>query len=296
VQSAPAGYQDVLAFESAGADLGGVDLPLAVPQLVAKGLVQFPVAVGGVVPIVNLPGIVPGALHLSGPVLAAMFLGEIRVWNDPALTALNPSLALPSLAVRPVHPLEPSGTTYVFTSYLGGQSRAWKAGIGAGLTVSWPTGEGRPDARAVAREVQKTSGALGYADYGLAAESGLGKPALQNREGQFVAPTVLSFQAAAMNAAWQEAPAFALSLVDQAGAGSWPLTAPTFALFPLHPRSADRARATLRFLDWGLRSAGSTTSDAGYVPLPVPVVTLVEAAWKRQIKDAAGRPLWNPAP
>jgi phosphate transport system substrate-binding protein len=293
VRSSRGLYQEILSLESTGVDLGGIDLPLSVAQLRAKGLVQFPTAIGGVVPIANIPGVAPGALHLSGAILARILLGEITRWNDPVLTALNQGLPLPDVPIRPVHPTEPSGTTFIFTTYLAEQSAAWHSRVGAGLTVDWPVGEARTDTLAVAAFVQKTIGALGFSDYAVAADTGVGKPALQNRVGQFVSPTTASFQAAAKNAPWEQAPAFALSLVDQGGAGSWPLVAPTYAILPLRMRSPERTLDLLRFLDWGFRSSGGATAEAGFVPLPASVVDLVEAAWKRQLKGPDGKPVWG---
>jgi phosphate transport system substrate-binding protein len=287
-------YQEILRrFESDSIDFAAFDLPLTTPQLAAKGLVQFPTAIGGVVPIVNIPGVVPGALRLSGRVIAGIFLGTIKAWNDPALKALNPSLPLPEIPIQPAHPKEPSGTTFVFTTYLSNESHEWQTRVGAGLAVGWPAGDERKDSRAVVAYVQATAGAIGYVDYSYAAERGVAKPKLQNRAGEFVSPTVVSFQAAAANAPWDSTPAFALLLVDQGGLASWPLTAPTFAVLPLQPRRPERILDALRFFRWALRKAGSATTDSGYVPLPPAVASLVEGAWKRQIKGPEGRPVWE---
>jgi phosphate transport system substrate-binding protein len=285
-----ADYQEILRrFEVDAIDFAAVDLPLTTSQLQAKGLVQFPAAIGGVVPVLNIPGVVPGALRLTGPVLAEIFLGKISSWNDPKIVALNAALPLPDLSIRPAHPAKASGTTFVFTQYLSEQSSEWKGKVGAGLKVPWPAGEEREDSRAVVAYVLQTPGGIGFVDYGYAAERGVGKPKLQNRDGQFVAPTVVSFQAAAASAPWAQTPAFALLLVNQAGVGSWPLTAPTFAVLPMQPRHPERTLAALDFFRWALKSAADLTNGGGYVALPAPVAGLVEAAWKRQIKRPDGR-------
>jgi phosphate transport system substrate-binding protein len=270
-----------------------MDVPLSVAELQAKRLVQFPTAIGGVVPVVNVPGVVPGALNLSGPVVAGMFLGQIKVWNDPEIAALNPSLPLPSVPVKVVHSMEPSGATYLFTSYLAAVSREWKQKVGAGLVVPWPVGDVKNDVQGVVNLVQKTVGGIGYADYTYAVDQGVAKPKLRNRNGEFVAPTVLSFQAAVARAPWESTPAFSLLLVDPPWPGSWPLTSPTFAVMPVIPPHPERTLALLKFFYWGFEKGGAATSESGYVSLTPELVRLVSSAWKRQIKRPDGRPLWD---
>jgi phosphate transport system substrate-binding protein len=273
-------------------ELGVLDRPLSVTELVATDLVQFPTAIGGVVPIASLPGIVPGALRLNGPALADIFLGRIVSWGDPRLAALNPGLQLPEGEITVVHPTDPSGITLAFTNYLSLQSTDWRARSGAGLTVRWPVGQARRDLQSVASMVQTTPGAIGFVDYGYAADHGLPKVQLQNRAGGFTRPNVVSFQSAAANAPWATTPAFSLMLVDQAGTGTWPLTTLTFAVLPLGPRHPDRALEVLRFLDWAMRKGNSVTDDQGYVPLPPQVVHVIESGWRRQIKRSDGVPIW----
>jgi phosphate transport system substrate-binding protein len=274
-------------------EFGALDLPLAVEELAAKRLVQFPTAIGGIVPVVNVPGVVPGALRLNGAVLAEIYLGRIADWSDPALAKLNTGLPLPALPIRPAHQAEASGSTFVFTSYLSGQSQEWRTKVGRGASVSWPASQARNDAADVVKFVRTTPGAVGYVEYSYAAEQGVAKPKLQNREGEFVSPNVMSFQAAAAHAPWDSTPAFALLLVDQPGAGSWPMTAPTFAVFPATPGHPERTREALRFLRFGLRAGRAQAADAGYVALPDVVSQLVEAAWRRQIKGPDGQPVWD---
>jgi phosphate transport system substrate-binding protein len=260
---------------SGRADFGASEVPHVVEELAAKGLVQFPTVIGGVVPIVNVPGVAPGTLRLTGPVLADIFLGQLKTWDDPAIKALNGDLDLPARPIKVVHPAEASGSTYIFTTYLASVSPKWRRRVGRGFTVAWPVGEERAATAELGSFVLKTFGALGFVDFAHAADEGLARTKMQNREGEFVSPNVVSFQAAAANAPWESAAAFGLLLVNVPGRGYWPLTAPVFALVPHAPKDPTRALEVLRFFDWTFKNGARIANDAGYVPLPPAVTTLV---------------------
>jgi len=275
------------------ANFGASEVPLLVEQLAAKGLVQFPTVIGGVVPVANVPGVAPGTLKLTGLLLADIFLGKVKTWDDPAIKALNGELDLPSRSIRVVHPTEASGSTYIFTTYLSSVSPEWKRRVGRGFTVVWPVGEERAATVELGSFVRKTFGAAGFVDFATAADEGLPRTKMRNREGEFVTPNPVSFQAAAANAPWESAAAFGLLLVDVPGRGCWPLTAPVFALVPHAPKDSNQALEVLRFFDWAFKNGARIASEAGYVALPPPVTALVEKAWMRQVKDARGTSIWT---
>jgi phosphate transport system substrate-binding protein len=278
---------------SGHADFGASEVPHVAEQLAAKGLVQFPTVIGGVVPVVNIPGVVPGTLRLTGPLLADIFLGRVKTWDDPAIKALNGDLDLPSRTIRVVHPGEASGSSYIFTTYLTSVSPEWRRLVGRGFTVVWPVGEERAGRAELGSFVLKTFGAIGFVDFAHAADEGLARAKMRNREGEFVSPNVVSFQAAAANAPWESAAAFGLLLVDVPGRGCWPLTAPVFALVPHAPKDPARALEVLRFFDWTFKNGARIASEAGYVALPPAVTTLVENAWRRQVKTSQGTSVWT---
>jgi phosphate transport system substrate-binding protein len=281
---------------SGQADFGASEVPHVADELAAKGLVQFPTVIGGVVPVVNVPGVAGGTLRLTGPVLADIFLGQVKTWDDAAIKALNGGLDLPARPIKVVHPGEASGSTYIFTTYLSSVSPEWKRRVGRGFTVVWPVGEERAGRTELGAFVQRTFGAISFVDFAHAADEGLARAKMQNREGEFVSPNVVSFQAAAANAPWESAAAFGLLLVDVRGRGSWPLTAPVFALVPHAPKDPARALEVLRFFDWTFKNGTRIASEAGYVALPPAVTTLVENAWRRQVKDSRGASIWTGGP
>jgi len=272
---------------------GVSDMALSVPELETARLVQFPVLLGGIVPIVNVKGVAAGELRLSGPTLAGIYLGKIKVWNDPQLVALNPGVTLPADAIRPVHRAEKSGSSFVFTSYLTRASEEWKKSVGAELEVKWPAGEACEGSDGVVACVLKTPGAIGYVDAGRANQPGLASVRLKNRDGGFAAPTKRAFQAAAAAFPWSQAPAFSVTLVDQPGAESWPLAASVVVIMPLVVEEAQRAEAALRFFDWALREGGDAAEKHGFVPLPANLIDTVRGAWRRQIKTTTGEPVWR---
>ncbi|MDI6854067.1 MAG: phosphate ABC transporter substrate-binding protein PstS [Deltaproteobacteria bacterium] len=272
-------------------DFGASDEPLKPEDLEKSGLVQFPMLVGGVVPVVNVPGVAPGQMRLTADILAQIFLGRITRWDDPAIKKLNDKVDLPALNITVVRRADGSGTTWIFTSYLAKLSPEWQQQVGAGKAVSWPTGVGAKGNEGVAAYVQRVKGAIGYVEYAYALQNKMTYTLLENRAARFVAPEMKSFQAAAANAEWAKAPGYYLVLIDQPGEDSWPITGATFIL--LHKTQADaaKARALLKFFDWCYRHGAEIAQKLDYVPIPPQVVDLVQASWAKEIK-ADGKPVW----
>jgi phosphate transport system substrate-binding protein len=263
-----------------GVDFGATDLPLSPEELQRDGLRQFPFVIGGVALAVHLDGVAPGALKLTGPVLAEIYLGRITSWSDPVIKALNPGLALPDAPIVPVRRSDGSGTTFNLTHYLSKVSPDFKARVGEGLNVIWPTGVGAKGNDGVAEAVRTTKNAIGYVELAQARRAGLNLAQLQNRAGAFVAPSPASFQTAAANADWAGARDFNLLLVDAPGEGAYPITATVFAVMPRQTRLSAGARATLAFFGWALENGGGPASELGYVPLPPSLVAKVRAYWQ----------------
>ncbi len=274
-------------------DFGASDAPLKPQDLQAIGLIQFPMIIGGVVPVVNLPGIQPGTLKLTPELLADLYLGKITKWNDAAIRAVNPDLKLPDLAVTTVHRADGSGTTWIFTNYLSKVSPEWKKKVGFGKAPSWPhanavAGKGN---EGVAVYVKKVNGAIGYVEFAYAVQNKMNYVQLQNAAGNFVAPTIETFQAAAANADWQNAPGFYLVLTNQPGADSWPITGASFILMYKKQEKAAVAKRVLAFFDWAYKHGQQMAIDLHYVPMPLKTVQLVEETWHKEIK-ADGKPVW----
>ena len=272
-------------------DFGASDAPLKAEELNEAGLLQFPMIMGGVVPVVNVPGIVAGQLKLSGSTLADIFLGKITKWSDAAIAKENPGVALPDSAITVVYRADGSGTTWIFTNYLSKVSGTWKDSVGNAKSVKWPNGVGGKGNEGVAAYVQRIKGSIGYVEYAYALQNKLAYSLLQNRDGNYVAPTSSTFQAAAANADWEKAEGFYLVLTDQPGAESWPITGASFILVYKEQANAETAKEVLKFFDWCYRNGGKTAEKLDYVPMPEKVISLVEKAWKEQIK-AAGKPVW----
>ena len=262
-------------------DFGASDAPVAASKLSANSLLQFPTVVGGVVPIVNLPGIAPDQLHLTGDVLAALFSGDISMWNDKQIAALNPGVTLPDIAVAPVHRADGSGTTFVFTSYLAKASNNWKTNVGASTSIAWPAGAGARGNDGVAAVVRNTRGGLGYVEYAFADKNHLTTVELKDRAGAFVAPNLDSFSKAAAAADWAGAKEFAVDMLDTAGAGAWPIVSATYVLLPTNPRDPARGAAVIRFFDWAFTNGGPIATNLKYVTLPAPVQANVRQAWSK---------------
>lgn len=267
-------------------DFGASDEPLKDADLNAKGLVQFPTVIGGIVPVVNISGIQPGQLKLSGQVLGDIYLGKIEKWNDPAITALNPGLPLPDAKITPVRRADGSGTTFGFTNYLSKVNAEWKTKVGEGKAVNWPTGAGGKGNEGVAAFVGRLANSIGYVEYAYVKQNKLTFAQLQNSEGVFVSPSEGSFKAAAAGADWSKS--FYQILTQQPGKDAWPITSATFILVHKVQDKPAQASAALKFFDWAYKNGDATASSLDYVPMPESVKTEVFKAWG-QIKDTAGQ-------
>jgi len=273
-------------------DFGASDMPLKAEELEKEGLMQFPAIMGGVVPVVNLDGIAPGQLKLTGPLLASIYLGKVTKWNAPEIAALNAGVKLPAEDITVVHRADGSGTTFVFADYLSKVSPDFKTTVGAGTAVKWPTGLGGKGNEGVAANVQRIRNSIGYVEYAYAKRNKMAHAQMQNRDGQFVQPDDETFKAAAAGADWAKTPGMAIVLTDQPGKTSWPMTNPSYIL--MHKVQADPAkgREVLKFFDWAYKNGGAMATELEYVAMPAPVVKLVQDAWKAQLKDAAGKAVW----
>jgi phosphate transport system substrate-binding protein len=272
-------------------DFGASDKPLKPEELNASGLYQFPTVVGGVVPIVNLPGLQPGRLHLSGALLGAIFLGQINKWNDPHIAGMNRGLRLPNLPITVVHRSDGSGTSFLFTSYLSMRSQNWATRVGASDSVAWPTGLGGKGNDGVSAFVKQTIGSIGYVEYAYARQNHETFTLIQNKAGQFPAPTARSFGAAAAGAQWARAPGNYLLLLDQAGAGTWPISGATFILIYRNPPNPEATANVLRFYDWAYKRGDAAALQLDYVPLPAGVKSLIRQQWAASIQ-AGGHPVY----
>ena len=273
-------------------DFGASDAPMAPDKLQSGTLLQFPTVMGAVVPIVNIPGVTVNALKLTGPVLADIYLGNIAKWNDPKITALNPGVPLPNLTIAQVHRADGSGTTYVFASYLSAVSPEWKDKVGADTSVSWPAGAGAKGNDGVAATVRNTRGGIGYVENAYATQNKLVTAQLQNKAGQFVAPSMESFVAAASGGDWTNAQNFAVSLIDVAGGGAWPIVSPTFILLPKNPKDPVRSANVIKFFDWAYRDGGAIAKQLEYIPLPSSVQDAVRASWRAEVRGPDGKPIY----
>ena len=262
---------------------GATDAPLKGPDLDAAGLEQWPMVMGGIVPVINLEGVKAGDLVLDGPTLANIFLGAITSWDDAAIKALNPKASLPSAAITVVHRADGSGTTFNFTDYLSKVSPDWQSKVGEATSVEWPVGIGAKGNDGVANNVSTTKGAIGYVEYAYAKQNHLTHTSMINKEGKTVAPTVESFQAAAASADWTKEPGFYTILTDQAGAGTWPLTAATFILMYKKPADIAASNDALKFFEYAYDKGGQMAQDLDYIPMPTKVVELVKKAWAADI-------------
>ncbi|MBT3233944.1 MAG: phosphate ABC transporter substrate-binding protein PstS [Calditrichaeota bacterium] len=273
-------------------DFGASDAPMKHEELEEFGLMQFPMVIGGVVPVVNIKGIAEGQLHLDSETLANIFLGKIDKWNDPAIAALNPGLDLPSRSITVVHRADGSGTTWIYTKYLAAVSEDWNSSVGAGKAVSWPVGVGGKGNEGVASYVQRIKGSIGYVEYAYALQNKLSYILLKNRDGQYTAPTMDSFMAAAEGADWENAPGFYIVLVDQPGTKTWPITGASFILVYKEQVEVASIKSTLDFFDWCYKHGKDIAANLDYVPIPDNVVGIVQSAWQKNIKSN-GEPIWK---
>ncbi|MCL2297345.1 MAG: phosphate ABC transporter substrate-binding protein PstS [Proteobacteria bacterium] len=271
-------------------DFGATDAPMKPEDLEKSGLAQFPTVIGGVVPVVNIKGIGNGQLRLSGSVLADIYLGKITRWNDPAITALNPELKLPSAAIAVVRRSDGAGTTFVFTSYLSKVSADWKANVGEGTAVQWPVGLGGKGNEGVSAFVLRIGNSIGYVESAYAKFGKMAYVLMQNAAGEFVAPTGETFSAAAAGATWDPASFYAI-LTDQPGEKTWPISGATFILMHKTQDKPMRAKAALDYFAWAFKNGGKIASELDYAPLPESLTRAVEASWA-QIKDVSGKAVY----
>jgi phosphate transport system substrate-binding protein len=269
-------------------DFGASDMPLTDADLAKDGLVQFPTVIGGVVPVVNVRGITPGQLRLTGQVLGDIYLGKVAKWNDPAIAALNPGVALPDTAIAVVRRADGSGTTFIFTNYLSKVNAEWKSRVGEGTAVNWPTGAGGKGNEGVAAFVQRLPNSIGYVEYSYAKTNRMSHVLMRNQAGTFVAPDDKTFQAAAAGAQWDRS--FFQILTDQPGKDTWPITGATFIMMHKVQDKPAQAAQSLKFFDWAFTNGDRMSSELEYVPLPEAVENLVRRAWA-EIKDASGKPI-----
>jgi len=268
-------------------DFGASDMPLADDVLAKDGLMQFPTVIGGVVPVVNVKGVAPGQLKLTGQVLGDIYLGKITKWNDPAITALNAGVALPDAAIAPVRRADGSGTSFNFTNYLSKVNAEWKAKVGEGTAVNWPTGAGGKGNEGVSAFVQRLPNSIGYVEYAYAKQNKMAFTLLQNQSGAFVAPDDDTFKAAAANADWNKS--FYQVPTGQPGKDSWPITAATFIMMHKVQDKPVNATNALKFFNWAYADGDKMAADLDYVPMPDSVKALVRKLWADSIKDASGK-------
>ncbi len=271
---------------------GASDAPLPGKELDETGLAQFPMVMGGIVPVLNIDGINPGDLTLDGPTLAKIFLGEIKSWDDAAIKKLNPNAKLPSAAIAVVHRSDGSGTTYNFAYYLSDVSADWKSKVGFNTSVQWPVGIGAKGNEGVANNVGQTKNSIGYVEYAYALQNKLTYTKMVNKAGKTVSPTSASFQAAAANADWKSQPGYGVILANQPGDASWPMTAATWILVYKKPSDPAATSEALKFFAWCYKNGGKMAEGLDYVPMPANVVADIEASWKNDIKDASGKPIF----
>lgn len=272
-------------------NFGASDMPMKPEDLEKNGLMQFPAIMGGVVPVYNLKGIKAGEIRFTGELLANIYLGKIKKWNDAAIAGLNPGVKLPDDNITVVHRSDGSGTTFLWTNYLSKVSADWKGTVGEGTSVKWPSGVGGKGNEGVASYVQKINGALGYVEYAYAKQNKLTAGMMRNKAGKFVAPDDNSFKAAAAGAEWTKTPGMGVILTEQPGDASWPVTGASFILIHKAQDKPAAGREVLKFFEWSFANGQKMADELDYVPMPDPVVKVIQAEWKN-IKDAAGKPVY----
>jgi phosphate transport system substrate-binding protein len=264
---------------------GASDMPLKPEQLEKDGLLQWPQAMGALVPVVNLEGIKPGELVFSGELLGDIYLGKVKTWNDPAIAKLNPKLKLPSDAITVVRRSDGSGTTFIWTDYLSKSNAEWKTKAGAGTAVEWPAGVGAKGNEGVAGNVSQTRNSIGYVEYAYAKQNKLTYGAMINKAGKTVLPVIAAFQAAAANADWAGSRNYYVILTDQPGEASWPITGATFILMHKDPVDKAAAKEAIKFFTWAFEKGDKMAEDLDYIPMPDSVVKLIEKTWSADIKS-----------
>jgi phosphate transport system substrate-binding protein len=272
-------------------DFGASDMPLKPEVLEKGGLMQFPTVIGGAIPTVNLKGIKPGELRLSGALLGDIYLGKVSKWNDPAIAAINPGVNLPDQAISVVHRSDGSGTSFIWSNYLSKVSPEWKEKVGVGTSLNWPTGVGGKGNEGVASYVQRIDGSIGYVEYAYVLQNHMTYVKMRNREGNFVSPSAKAFMAAAAGADWGAAPGMYLILTDAPGAHAWPIAGATFILMHKVQEKPANAKQVLKFFKWAYANGDKMAESLDYVPMPDKVVSLIESSWKN-IKDASGNSVY----
>jgi phosphate transport system substrate-binding protein len=280
-------------IEARTVTFGATDAPLKGPDLEKNGLVQFPMVMGAIMPVVNIEGLKAGGLVLDGPTLAAIFLGNVKTWDDAAIKKLNPDVKLPAQPIAVVHRSDGSGTTFNFTYYLSEVSPDWKSKVGANTSVEWPVGIGAKGNEGVANNVTQTQGSIGYVELAYALQNKMTTTRMMNKEGKVAEGGSASVQAAAANADWSSVPGFGLILANQSGAASWPMTAATFILVPKQPNDPAATAEALKFFAWAYANGGKIAAELDYVPMPKKVIEVVQKLWASEIKDSSGKPLYT---
>jgi len=270
-------------------DFGASDAPLKDDELAKDGMIQFPTVIGGVVPVINVKGIAPGQLKMTGQVLGDIYLGKITKWNDPAIVALNAGVALPDAAIAPVRRADGSGTSFIFTNYLSKVNAEWKAKVGEGTAVNWPTGAGGKGNEGVSSYVQRLPNSIGYVEYAYAKQNKMTHVQLKNAAGNYVSPDDVNFKAAAAGADWNKS--YYQVLTEQPGKDAWPITGATFILMHKVQDKPANAASALKFFDWAYASGDKMAAELEYVTLPDSVKALVRKTWAESIKDGSGKPV-----
>ena len=273
-------------------DFGASDAPLTAEDLDGSGLMQFPMAIGGVVPVVNIAGVGSGEIKLTGEALADIYRGEIVKWNDKRIASLNPGVKLPDDSISVVHRADGSGTSWIFTNYLDKVNRAWHEKVGFGTAVNWPTGVGGKGNEGVATYVKRMKNSIGYVELAYAVQNKLTTTKLENREKVFVAPTIESFMAAAAGADWNNTPGYAVVLTDQPGKDAWPIAGATFIIVYKKPENCENTKSVLEFFDWSYKNGAGMAKGLDYVPIPKEVSDVMEKAWEREL-SCNGKALWG---
>ena len=275
-------------IDSKTVDFGASDMPQTDEVLKTKGQFQFPAVIGGTVPVVNIKGIAPGQMKLDGQVLGDIYLGKIARWNDAAIKALNPTLALPDAAIAPVRRADGSGTTFNFTNYLSRVHPEWKTKVGEGTAVNWPVGAGGKGNEGVAAFVNRLPNSIGYVEYSYVKQNKMTYALMKNKDGVFVAPDDETFKAAAAGADWNKT--FYQLITDQPGKNAWPITTATFILMHIKQDKPANATEVFKFFTWAYKNGGPTATSLDYVPMPANVIGAIEKAWS-QVTEASGKPV-----
>ena len=273
-------------------DFGASDMPLKPEDLDADGLMQFPAVIGGVVPVINLDGVNPGQLKMTGDVLAKIYMGSITKWNAAEIAAINPGVKLPADDITVVYRSDGSGTTFIWTDYLSKVSAEFKEKVSSGTAVKWPVGLGGKGNEGVAANVQRLKGSIGYVEYAYVKRNKMNYTLVKNRDGQFAQPDDANFKAAASGAEWAKTPGMGVILTNQAGKDTWPISGATFILVHKVPANPANTKEVIKFFEWAFANGGAMATELEYVPLPADVIKLINTSWKTNLKDASGKALY----